>query len=211
MLVTTFTAYSYPCILADPPWPERGGGKIKRGADAKYEVLGKSSNTTTAPEILQVMVTAPCWKPGPNAHLWLWVTNNYLQAGLWLMGALGFRYVTNIAWGKAETGTYQTTKRGVRREAQLERLARPQHAGLGQYLGGQHELLLFGVRGRLAARWKVTRGGRPGTLLLAPRRAHSEKPVEVYTVIEAVSVGPRLEMFARARRDGWDAWGDEAR
>lgn len=29
----------YKTIYADPPWPERGGGKIKRGADRHYPLM----------------------------------------------------------------------------------------------------------------------------------------------------------------------------
>lgn len=43
-----------------------------------------------------------------------------------------------------------------------------------------------------------------------PRRAHSEKPEAFLDVVESVSPAPRLEMFARRQRLGWDTWGDEA-
>jgi N6-adenosine-specific RNA methylase IME4 len=43
-----------------------------------------------------------------------------------------------------------------------------------------------------------------------PRRAHSEKPEEFYAMVEQVSPGPYLDMFARRPRLGWDVWGDEA-
>jgi N6-adenosine-specific RNA methylase IME4 len=47
-------------------------------------------------------------------------------------------------------------------------------------------------------------------VLLAPRGAHSSKPPEVMRRIERLYPGAhRLEMFARQRRPGWDAWGDE--
>ena len=29
----------YRTILADPPWNERGAGKVKRGADRHYDVM----------------------------------------------------------------------------------------------------------------------------------------------------------------------------
>ena len=29
-------APGYSTVLADPPWPESGGGKVKRGADRHY-------------------------------------------------------------------------------------------------------------------------------------------------------------------------------
>lgn len=163
----------YQCILMDPPWNEQGGGKIKRGADRHYPLIkGKD-------QIVRTIITADVWNPAPNCHLWMWVTNNYLKDGLFIMEALGFRYVTNAVWAK-------------------------DRFGLGQYLRGQHEILLFGVKGRLKS---LTRS--ESSLIEAPRGRHSKKPEESYRKIEAISPGPRLEMFARYARPGWDSWGNE--
>ena len=164
---------AYRCILADPPWNETGGGKIKRGADRHYPLL-------KTPEIIETMLRAPEWRPEPTGcHLWLWVTNNYLADGLDVMRSLGFRYITNAVWTK-------------------------QRFGLGQYLRGQHELLLFGVRGRLPALVR-----NRSTLISGDREVHSRKPVHAYETIEAVSPGPRVEFFARAARTGWFTFGNE--
>jgi N6-adenosine-specific RNA methylase IME4 len=46
-------------------------------------------------------------------------------------------------------------------------------------------------------------------LIVSPRRKHSQKPDEQYERIERLVDGPYLEMFARQRRPGWVAWGDE--
>ena len=45
---------------------------------------------------------------------------------------------------------------------------------------------------------------------MARPREHSHKPDEQYARIERLYGGPYLELFARHRRDGWDAWGQEA-
>ncbi len=183
-------ASEYNCIAADPPWPERGGGKIKRGCDRHYPVI------KTKEEILQVMLQAPCWRPAESCHLWLWCTNSYLEWALWLVGALGFKYKTNRAWAKMKSLEYYN-----------EVLWAVERIGLGQYLRGAHELLLFGARGPTI---KGPTETRPPTLLLAPRTStHSEKPEQAYLDMEAVtpSVGPRLEMFAAGDpRPGWDKW-----
>ena len=42
-----------------------------------------------------------------------------------------------------------------------------------------------------------------------PKREHSRKPEAMRSMIERVSYGPRIELFARERFDGWDAWGNE--
>ena len=47
------------------------------------------------------------------------------------------------------------------------------------------------------------------TWIVAPVEEHSCKPAEVYGLIERVSPGPYLELFARRRQPGWDVWGDE--
>jgi N6-adenosine-specific RNA methylase IME4 len=43
-----------------------------------------------------------------------------------------------------------------------------------------------------------------------PRGAHSAKPEAFLDLVEQVSPGPYLEMFARRARFGWDYWGDES-
>lgn len=111
------------------------------------------------------------------------MTNNFVPDGLFVMEALGFRYVTQAVWAKA---------------------GRP---GLGQYMRGKHEPILFGVRGRLASRVKDE-----STLIgdgLIPRGRHSEKPAESYKKIRRISPGPRLEMFAREKNWGFNPWGNE--
>ncbi len=167
----------YQCILIDPPWLERGGGKIKRGADRHYALL----KTRDMP---QVIYQSGMWKPAENCHLWLWSTNNFLPDSLWLIEALGFRYITNAVWTKPRIG-------------------------LGQYLRGQHELLLFAVRGSGVA-VRSDRKNLPSVITQTEKKlAHSQKPEAAYRLIEQRSLGPRLEMFARASREGWDSWGDE--
>ena len=44
----------------------------------------------------------------------------------------------------------------------------------------------------------------------ARKTGHSRKPDLFYEIVERVSPEPRLEMFARRRRYGWDVWGNEA-
>jgi N6-adenosine-specific RNA methylase IME4 len=53
----------------------------------------------------------------------------------------------------------------------------------------------------------VSKGVRQ--LIVEPRREHSRKPDEQYPRIEALVEGPRLELFARHQRPGWDVWGNQ--
>lgn len=167
---------TYATILMDPPWPEHGAGKCKRGADRHYPLI-------KCRDMFSTIRLAPCWQPADDAHLYMWVTNNYLVQGLQLMAALDFRYVTNICWVK-------------------------DRAGLGQYFRGQHELCLFGVRGE---GYEVRTAARNISSIYETRFAHSAKPPAFYNLVESRSKGPYLEMFARTERPGWDSWGNEMR
>ena len=114
-----------------------------------------------------------------DAHLWLWVTNASIHAGKQVMDAWGFSYRSCLTWIKPKFG-------------------------LGVYLRNQTEHLLFGVRGRAPIRFRAQ-----GSWFYAPVQEHSRKPEEQYAIIERCSPGPYLELFARRRRYGWSAWGNE--
>jgi N6-adenosine-specific RNA methylase IME4 len=175
----------YATVLADPPWLERGGGQVKRGADRHYPLMSTAG-------ICKLPVNRLA---ADDAHLYLWVTNNFLPDGLTVMDAWGFRYVTCITWGKVADGKIQT--------------------GLGQYFRGATEQLLFGVRGSLPYRVHPPDSPNAGkraqgrTLVLEPRGEHSAKPERFRSIIETVSPGPYVELFARREVPGWARWGNE--
>jgi len=141
------------------------------------------------PDMLPTITHCGLWSIAPDAHCYMWVTNSFLEDGLRLLSRLGFRYVSNLCWVK-------------------------HRIGLGRYFRGQHELCLFGVRGRGVA--VVTEARNiptvldPLNTLGAPRTEHSKKPTEFYSLIEARSQGPYLELFARNTRQGWQSWGNDA-
>jgi N6-adenosine-specific RNA methylase IME4 len=163
----------YKTIYADPPWPEYGGGKIKRGADRHYQLM-------SVEEIIRMPVELIA---DSNSHLYLWVTNNYLEAGLKVMKAWGFNYKTTITWAK-------------------------DRIGLGQYFRGQTEHCLFGVRGCLPYKVIAERRQQGLTLINAPRGEHSVKPEAMRQMIEKVSYEPRIELFARKKSEGWNVFGN---
>ena len=162
-------------LYADPPWNEQGGGKIIRGAQRHYSLMKTEA-------IIHMPVRAIV---APNAHLYLWTTNNFLPDALRVMEAWGFEYVTKITWPKPRFG-------------------------LGQYFRGQTEDCLFGVRGNLPYRTLPDGKRAQGTTLLNTWIGeHSEKPPEMVENIEKVSWPPYLELFARTQRPNWTSWGNE--
>jgi len=117
-----------------------------------------------------------------DAILFLWATNPKLEEGLKVMKAWGFTYRTNIVWVKDKIGT-------------------------GFYVRGQHELLLIGKKGNMPA---PPEKDRPPSVVMAPRKKHSEKPEIFYEIIERMYPNRRyLELFARNKREGWVSWGLE--
>lgn len=192
---------TFRCISADPPWEERGGGKCKRGADRHYPLM-------SVPEIYDTMTGSPLWRPAPSAHLWMWVTDNFLQDGLALMDALGFRFIRTMVWVKAKhpRRADPVRKRWGRRRGLVVFPKVKLQVGLGQYLRGSHELCLLGVRGDAMV---PAPADRALSVLIAPRGRHSAKPDEAFERFERVSPGPRVEFFARVPRPGWDAFGND--
>jgi N6-adenosine-specific RNA methylase IME4 len=167
---------TYPCIVADPPWPEQGGGR--RGAQNHYPLL-------KPPQIVKAMLRSPEWNPAPNCHLWLWSPSR-IHLAIFVAEALGFTQLGFAVWRKTN---------GL---------------GLGQYMRYESEIVLLCARGRSMVPSKAARQViEAPPLIEAPRRGHSVKPDEFYSLFEAVSPGPRLEMFARRRKEGWSAWGNE--
>lgn len=124
----------------------------------------------------------------PQSHLYLWVPNALLLEGLEIMRRWGFTYKTNLVW-------YKVRKDGG-----------PDGRGVGFYFRNVTEMVLFGVRGSLRT---LPPGRRQVNIIVNQKREHSRKPDELYDIIERCSPGPYIELFARARRRGWTAWGDE--
>jgi N6-adenosine-specific RNA methylase IME4 len=76
--------------------------------------------------------------------------------------------------------------------------------GMGYWTRQEVEICHLFKRGKPR---RIGKGVR--SVIRAPRREHSRKPDEQYDRIERLVGGPYLEMFARQKRPGWTAWGNE--
>ncbi|KKK55097.1 hypothetical protein LCGC14_3077990, partial [marine sediment metagenome] len=142
-----------------------------------------------------------------DCALLLWVTDPMLPRALELVKAWGFCYKTvGFYWMKLNknVGSYLTEPPYRGPSAALWFSEKDLFTGLGYWTRANPEQCLLATRGhpRRLAR-DVPR------LVVAPRREHSRKPDEVRRRIERLLPGPYLELFARERAPGWDAWGDE--
>jgi N6-adenosine-specific RNA methylase IME4 len=123
-----------------------------------------------------------------EAHLWLWSTRKMFREGhaAAVARAWGFEPCTEIIWG----------------------LRNP---GMGGFVGNGHEPVLLASRGGLPfPKSELPAGVMFWRQLYANGKVHSAKPEGFLDLVERVSPEPRIELFARRARFGWDYWGDES-
>lgn len=121
-----------------------------------------------------------------NSAIFMWATFPMLPQALDLMRAWGFAYKTGGAWAK-QSGT-----------------GRKWAFGTGYIFRSAAEILLVGTRGE--PKWH---SASERNLWVAPIREHSRKPEGIHEMVERLTPGPRVELFARQARPGWTVWGDE--
>ena len=177
---------SYRVIVVDPPWNQ---GKTGRRSVRPNQTTQLDYPTLSIDQLK--MLPIKDWCDLETAFLWLWATNSkdratgrpILAMAFDLMDAWGFTYYTTVTWNKGTGpcpfGPYQVTT----------------------------EHVLFGYRGK--ARFDREHLGKLQTCFHAQPGAHSAKPSSFYQDLAAYFPGPRLDVFARQERPGFDGWGDQ--
>lgn len=176
-------AKTYQCIVIDPPW--------------RYELRITDSshrNKISYPsmkfeEIRDLPIAQLADRNG--CVMFLWFTNNHMIEASKLIEAWGFTHKGILTWEKV-------SKNGNTR------------LGVGHWLRNSTEHCAIATKGKVlsfASHSAIAR--KTPNLIKAQRREHSRKPDEFYRLVEEVCTGSKLEMFARQRRHGWDAWGNE--
>jgi len=120
-----------------------------------------------------------------NAVLFLWRVASQPEEALRVVRAWGFCPKTEIVW--------------LKKTAKDKRFF-----GMGRYTRATHETCIIAVRGKCPPRVRDVRSTFEAKVGL-----HSAKPDEFYTIVERLYGGPRVELFARRRREGWTCFGDE--
>lgn len=178
----------YNVIYADPPWMQKAGRNLSGGyktVDGKQVfncVSTKSEElpykTMSVEEIAAININGITEK---DAVLFLWVTNKYLFDAKRVIDAWGFKYSTTLTWSKSPFG-----------------------GGMGGTFGVSHETLLFCTRGKINAKTKIK-----GTVFAVKRPyvngypCHSKKPDFFIEMIDKITTGKKIELFARSKREGW--------
>jgi len=114
-----------------------------------------------------------------NCHIYLWSTHKFLPEAFLILDSWGFRYQCLLTWVKNVGFT------------PFSWMYSTEHCLFGRK--GSLDLLKKGVR--LDFNAKV--------------REHSRKPEEFYHIVRSVSPGPRIDIFSREAREGFDQYGNE--
>jgi site-specific DNA-methyltransferase (adenine-specific) len=135
--------------------------------------------TMSLEEICSLPIQSICER---DCVLFLWGTTPLADYSMEVMKKWGFKYKTKIYWRKIMS------------------------LGMGYWFRGQVEECLVGVRGNV----KAFRLQKPN-FIQSKVRNHSQKPEEFFQLIEPAikNLNPKIELFAREQRDGWDSWGNE--
>lgn len=170
---------SYRLILADPPWTFRTFSEAGQEKSPQAHYLCLDEKAIHALPVGSLAHPEGC-------VLVMWGTAPMIEQAHRTMAAWGFTYKTMGAWAK------------------LSKTGNRWAFGTGFLLRSAAEFWLVGTRG------KPPRGAlNVRNLIAAPVREHSRKPDEMREIAEAMSPGPYVELFARERAPGWDAWGNE--
>lgn len=179
---------AYRTIVADPPWEIQRllghGGRRRNATEVPYSFMALDEIAALPIEQLA----------DDDCALFLWATRKVFREGsaATVARAWGFEPCGEIIWGLP-------------------------NAGMGAPpFGNDHEPVLVARRG--AGRiehadylgvwfWKQVYEYGPAGV---PQKKHSAKPPGFLELVEQITDAPRLELFAREARLGWDSWGDEA-
>jgi len=171
---------TYRCIIVDPPWPMAKIEREVRPLQGQAPgTVGRQYPTMTIDQLKDETWCPVDTHADDDCHLYLWITHKYLKDALALVEEWGFRYQCVMTWVK--------------------------NVGITPFSWMYDtEHVLFATRGNLKLEQLGLR-----LSFSAMTQGHSIKPDVFYERVAAASPGPRLEMFARTSRDGFDCWGNE--
>lgn len=176
-----FPDKKYQIIYADPPW--------------RFKVWCFGTGSGRSPdnyyptmELGDICALAVKEIAAKDCILFLWTTFPKLEEAFKVINAWGFTYKTcAFVWAKQNLKSDDF------------------FVGLGYWTRSNVEVCLLATKG---APKRINKSVRQ--LIISHRRKHSRKPDEVRDrIVQLVGELPRIELFARQKVEGWDAWGNE--
>jgi N6-adenosine-specific RNA methylase IME4 len=185
----------YGAILADPPWRFNvwsGETPVKARESTSTYTSAQVHYETMSPEEIAAMPVGDM--AADDCALFLWVTWPTLMQAIDLIATWDFKYKTcAFDWMKAHNTQPDFFQDEI-----------PALMGMGYWTRANSEPCLLATRGKPK---RLNADVRQG--IIAPRREHSRKPDGIHERIERLVAGPYLELFARQKRAGWTAWGNQ--
>lgn len=172
----------FATLVADPPWQFDQHTSSESG---KFHGTTDDHYPTLDIEAIKRFPLPPML---PDSHLFLWRVAAMQREALDVIDAWGFTLKSEIVWKKL-------TKNGKR------------WFGMGRQVRAEHETCLIAVRGRGAR--TENKGIRSVFEAMVPEGKHSAKPGEFFEIVQSLTVGPYVELFARRTRPGWTCYGNE--
>ena len=177
-----FPDKKYQIIYADPPWAF--GSKSYQDGGRDFDKLSNHYNTMSINDIKSLKVPS-----ADDCACFMWTTDAHLKEAIEVMESWGFKYKTiAFIWVKKyKSGSLVYN--------------------FAPYTLKSCEICILGIKGVMG---KYKKKNNIKQLVEAVRTVHSKKPDEVRNrIFELFGDIPRIELFARERVNGWDAWGNE--
>lgn len=175
------TEKKYNLITADPPW-EYGSRGPREGKFGELDY-----NDMRLADIKSLPVQSIAEK---DCALLLWFTGSFVKEATEICEAWGFKVIRiDTVWEKVKpTGG--------------------RHGAVGPWGMSDAEFVLLGTRGKACSmqkvrnQWVIQKAEYPGV--------HSKKPESILSLFDKrFGDVPKIELFSRSHRDGWDCWGNE--
>ena len=118
-----------------------------------------------------------------GCHVYCWTTNKFLRHTFDVLENWGVHYHLTLVWTK--------------------------HNGMTPNFAYKFatEFCLLGFYGKPMQ--KFLKCGKLNWVHTNAPKKHSQKPLCFFDLVDEMSPSPKLEMFARDKKLGWDAWGNE--
>lgn len=200
----------YPIIYADFPWRYNSRAnhktRFRGGADGHYPLM--SMDEVKAFPMNDIAA--------PDCALFLWCTFPYLLDQIKLFEHWGIRYRSvAFTWTKANPKALQAFKEFQRVQKHIDKdnfvdimlalMEMIRFFGVGYYAKSNAEICLLGIRGKMKVK-----SNKQSSIIISKKREHSRKPDEARKkIVKLFGDQRRIELFARSRAAGWDAWGNE--
>lgn len=169
----------YGLILVDPPWA------MKTWGESDSEKMASAKYAVMSRDDIMALPVGKL--ASRDCVLVMWCVQAMMPEGYETVRAWGFEPKTLGTWAKQS------------------RTGAKWHMGTGYVLRSAAEFYIFATRGSPKSAVKNVRN-----LIVAPVREHSRKPDKMHIDLERMYPNvPKVELFARQRRPGWDCWGNQ--